>query len=265
MTWVDLTLLLIMAFVLYWLGAKVFLRQQKIYKGIDWDFTPDNALSIDTSPLLRQASAPNPEDAPYYLVFDTETVALLPPGTRPQEAKFVEACPEVVCLTWQLLNEHGQLLRTEQAILHRKDVQITQEAEDYHGISTQQMIYNGQEPVSVYAHFLADVVQVSFLVAHSAQFHRAVVQADLVRLGLAPTPFIDKNFYCTMQLGQKHLYSLGQWPYDQSISLPTLYAMLYLGRSHQKIVYRSKGMRDVVLASFCLSFLLRNHRPSFTQ
>lgn len=250
MTWVDLILLFILAFVLYWIGAKVFIRKHVIYKGKDWDFTPSCALSIESSPLLQMSLAA-PSDLPYFLILDTETTTLVA-SLRASDGSY----PPVVCLSWRLLSREGKVIETQSFVLLR-DEDVSWDAEEVHGISTEMMLGLGLDPVEIYKKFFAAVRRATVCVAHSADFHRNVILQDLERFQIDSSSLVSKPFLCTMHNGARYLVMKEKWAENVRISLTTLYSLLYLNRTHQEIVYKNKSLRDITLCSFCLVYLQR--------
>ena len=255
MTLTDFLLILLFgAALFYWLGGRFFLQHPPVYKGRELDFGPDSALTVEDSPWLRLTQADHPGDAPAFVVFDTETVAMAPRTDLPAD----EDMPPAVSLSWSLLNDKGHLLHTHTYTL-LSDYPISPQAVAYHGVTERIRSISGTPAREVYARFIADTLAVPAWAAHSAPFHRSVVCADLARYGFDPTPYRTKPLYCTMLSGSRYLLSRGEWGGGGHISLVSLFGLLYLGRVHGNLSARSKSLLDVTLCALCFTFLLQRN------
>lgn len=262
-TLTDLVLLgLMTAAIVYWLGERFFSSHPPVYKGSDPDFSPQSALKIGVSPLLKLASATEAEPQPAFLVFDTETVSMIPAhekGLKPTHT------PEAVALSWILLTEQGRVIKTQSFVILGTEP-ISTPAVEYHGITDKIRATKGLPPGDVYGKFLQDAQRASCWVAHSALFHREVVLQDLVRNKLpGASELQNKPLLCTMQMGGDYLAQRGKWNPEVRISLIALYGLLYLGRIHSHFLSSSKSLQDVTLAALCLAFLQREYKDTRTM
>ena len=256
MTWVDLLLLLILACGITTFGRRRLRKHNPVYKGVERDFASHCALSIEESPLLQLGSAPD-GTTPRYLVVDTETVCYLHDTLDKTQLASIDT-PLLASLSWLLLDEELRVVRSEDHLL-LSGVPITNEATDYHQLTTEFVAGHGEAPQAVLELFLRDLESVQMLVGHSLAFHLAVLAHDLQHYQLPSESLWSRRQFCTMRQGINYLISHYQAdPLQTRISLESLYSKLLWGREELEIIYQLKSRHDVVLATHCFIKLYRD-------
>lgn len=256
MTWVDLLLLLILACGITTFGRRRLRKHNPVYKGVERDFASHCALSIEESPLLQLGSAPDGA-TPRYLVVDTETVCYLHDTIDKTQLTSIDT-PLLASLSWLLLDDELRVVRSEDHLL-LSGVPITNEATDYHQLTTEFVAGHGEAPQAVLELFLRDLESVQMLVGHSLAFHLAVLAHDLQHYQLPCESLGARRQFCTMRQGINYLISHYQAdPLQTRISLESLYSKLLWGREEMEIIYQLKSRHDVVLATHCFIKLYRD-------
>ena len=256
MTWVDLLLLLILACGITTFGRRRLRKHNPIYKGVERDFASHCALSIEESPLLQLGSAPDGA-TPRYLVVDTETVCYLHDTLDKTQLASIDT-PLLASLSWLLLDDELRVVRSEDHLL-LSGVPITNEATDYHQLTTEFVAGHGEAPQAVLELFLRDLESVQMLVGHSLAFHLAILAHDLQHYQLPSESLWSRRQFCTMRQGINYLISHYQAdPLQTRISLESLYSKLLWGREELEIIYQLKSRHDVVLATHCFIKLYRD-------
>lgn len=256
MTWVDLLLLLILACGITTFGRRRLRKHNPVYKGVERDFASHCALSIEESPLLQLGSAPDGA-TPRYLVVDTETVCYLHDTLDKTQLTSIDT-PLLASLSWLLLDDELRVVRSEDHLL-LSGVPITNEATDYHQLTTEFVAGHGEAPQAVLELFLRDLESVQMLVGHSLAFHLAVLAHDLQHYQLPSESLWSRRQFCTMRQGINYLISHYQAdPLQTRISLESLYSKLLWGREELEIIYQLKSRHDVVLATHCFIKLYRD-------
>ena len=131
-----------------------------------------------------------------YIFFDTETSGL--PRSWSAPASDVANWPRLVQIGWLTCDADGQLQRSHQSLIKPQGFQITPEAVEVHGITTDVALRDGVDLGPVLAEFVADVRASRVVVAHNLDFDQRVVQAEFQRAQLAD-PFVRKRRVCTMK------------------------------------------------------------------
>lgn len=256
MTWVDLLLLLILACGITTFGRRRLRKHNPVYKGVERDFASHCALSIEESPLLQLGSAPDGA-TPRYLVVDTETVCYLHDTLDKTQLTSIDT-PLLASLSWLLLDDELRVVRSEDHLL-LSGVPITNEATDYHQLTTEFVAGHGEAPQAVLELFLRDLESVQMLVGHSLAFHLAILAHDLQHYQLPSESLWSRRQFCTMRQGINFLISHYQAdPLQTRISLESLYSKLLWGREELEIIYQLKSRHDVVLATHCFIKLYRD-------
>lgn len=256
MTWVDLLLLLILACGITTFGRRRLRKHNPVYKGVERDFASHCALSIEESPLLQLGSAPD-GTTPRYLVVDTETVCYLHDTLDKTQLTSIDT-PLLASLSWLLLDDELRVVRSEDHLL-LSGVPITNEATDYHQLTTEFVAGHGEAPQAVLELFLRDLESVQMLVGHSLAFHLAILAHDLQHYQLPSESLWSRRQFCTMRQGINYLISHYQAdPLQTRISLESLYSKLLWGREELEIIYQLKSRHDVVLATHCFIKLYRD-------
>ena len=256
MTWVDLLLLLILACGITTFGRRRLRKHNPVYKGVERDFASHCALSIEESPLLQLGSAPDGA-TPRYLVVDTETVCYLHDTLDKTQLTSIDT-PLLASLSWLLLDDELRVVRSEDQLL-LSGVPITNEATDYHQLTTEFVAGHGEAPQAVLELFLRDLESVQMLVGHSLAFHLAILAHDLQHYQLPSESLWSRRQFCTMRQGINYLISHYQAdPLQTRISLESLYSKLLWGREELEIIYQLKSRHDVVLATHCFIKLYRD-------
>ena len=256
MTWVDLLLLLILACGITTFGRRRLRKHNPVYKGVERDFASHCALSIEESPLLQLGSAPDGA-TPRYLVIDTETVCYLHDTLDKTQLASIDT-PLLASLSWLLLDDELRVVRSEDHLL-LSGAPITNEATDYHQLTTEFVAGHGEAPQAVLELFLRDLESVQMIVGHSLAFHLAVLAHDLQHYQLPNESLGARRQFCTMRQGINYLISHYQAdPLQTRISLESLYSKLLWGREELEIIYQLKSRHDVVLATHCFIKLYRD-------
>ena len=131
-----------------------------------------------------------------YLFFDTETSGL--PGNWSAPASDVDNWPRLVQIGWFCCDASGQVLRSQQDLIKPQGFEISLQAAQLHGITTQLALRDGVDLLPVLEEFSADVRAAKVVVAHNLDFDQKVMQAELHRAELADV-FARKRRVCTMK------------------------------------------------------------------
>jgi DNA polymerase III epsilon subunit-like protein len=131
-----------------------------------------------------------------YLIFDTETSGL--PRNWSAPASDVDNWPRMIQIGWFCCDASGQVLRSRQYLIKPQGFQISPQAVQLHGITTQLALRDGVDLPPVLEEFSTDVRAVKVVVAHNLEFDQKVMQAELQRAKLADV-FARKRRICTMK------------------------------------------------------------------
>ena len=130
------------------------------------------------------------------IFFDTETSGLPRDWSAP--AGDVANWPRLVQIGWLCCDDSGQTLQSQQYLIKPQGFKISPTAVDVHGITTERALRDGVDLTPVLKEF-SDALRTSRLVvAHNLDFDQHIVQAELIRAGLADA-FAGKEGYCTMK------------------------------------------------------------------
>jgi DNA polymerase-3 subunit alpha len=124
-----------------------------------------------------------------YLIFDTETTGV--PHNKTAPISDLDNWPRLVQLAWQLHDNRGNLLSSNNLIVKPDGYDIPYKAEQIHGISTKRALEEGSELMDVLAAFIGDLNKTSQLVGHNIEFDINIIGAEFLRKQLAPEQFLN--------------------------------------------------------------------------
>ncbi|MBR8703308.1 3'-5' exonuclease [Porphyromonas levii] len=171
-------------------------------------FKPKPTETYKAVPQTRQAAivVPPIPHAPTgakarWMVLDLQTTGLS--TIRGAEDLIVEA-------TWLLLDEAYQLIRKR---THRvyQSYSGSQEAQEVHGLSEQDLRRHGITEAQLVEYFLADLLPQTTIVMHNAEFDLAIILSTIERVAPNSLPQVrSHSTFCTMTyLPLEHYPSLG--------------------------------------------------------
>lgn len=131
----------------------------------------------------------------YILFFDTETTGL--PKNWKASYKDVDNWPRIVQLAWQLFDENGNLIESENFIVKPKGFEIPFNSSKIHGISNERANLEGANLETILKEFKQKILGSTLLVAHNMSFDAQVMGSEFYReTSDNPIDKIDK--FCTM-------------------------------------------------------------------
>ena len=140
-------------------------------------------------------------------------------------ASDVDNWPRLVQIGWFCCDASGQVLRSQQYLIKPQGFEISPQAAQLHGITTQRVLCDGVDLVPVLEEFSADVLASKVVVAHNLDFDKKVMQAELHRAKLAGV-FARKKRICTMKETANYCRLPGKYGYKWP-SLTELHRQLF--------------------------------------
>ena len=125
------------------------------------------------------------------LVVDTETTGLRAADGGPGR---------LVQLAWVCLGEDGEEVEVRSLLVRPEGFAVPPEAEAVHGITTARAQTEGVALGDALGRLADAAAMVKEVVAHNADFDRAVLAAEVERAGV-PNPLNTKTWTCTMRVG----------------------------------------------------------------
>ncbi|MGB5941691.1 MAG: DNA polymerase III subunit alpha [Leeuwenhoekiella sp.] len=139
-----------------------------------------------------------------YLIFDTETTGLPKDWNAP--ITDVDNWPRAIQIAWQLHDDFGNLLESEDYLIQPEGFDIPFDAERIHGISTALAQRDGAPLATVIAKFNEALSRTKFVVGQNVGFDLNIMGAEFVRLDvtnpLQELPVLDTCTEETAQLCQ---------------------------------------------------------------
>ncbi|GGZ28715.1 DNA-directed DNA polymerase [Echinicola pacifica] len=132
-----------------------------------------------------------------YIIFDTETTGL--PRNYNAPITDLDNWPRLVQLAWQLHDEKGKLLSSENYIVKPEGFTIPYNAEKVHGISTDRALKEGHDLAKVLEIFHKDVEKAKYLVGHNIGFDINVCGSEFLRKEI-PMQLLEKEDLDTKDL-----------------------------------------------------------------
>ena len=135
------------------------------------------------------------------LVFDTETTGL--PQNNPSIYQ-THLWPHVVQLSYMLYdtNKNKIMASDDYLIDIPKDVEISQESIDVHGITRRKVDNHGYKMEQILQIFQVCLDECDFIVAHNLQFDKNMLMVEGIRHNIK-LGFDTPQSYCTMKNGKK--------------------------------------------------------------
>lgn len=133
------------------------------------------------------------------IVFDCETNGLPRDYHAPLER--VDNWPRIVELSWAVAGDGDAVVRSH--LIRPFGWELSGEAAEVNGITQEQLSAEGVPITLALQDLLDDVRDAELLVGHNVDFDRAVIGAELVRLGWEQSlaVWLCKQTYCTMRKG----------------------------------------------------------------
>ena len=163
------------------------------------------------------------------LFFDTETTGKIVDWKRPVDTS--NNFPSIVQIGYAAYTDYGQQILTCNKLIKPAGWEISEEAEQVHGISQQMCEQEGILIKDALTSFLAIANYSNEIIAHNYDFDSKVIASTLLKTGAKYTPerFFKKPFTCTMkssvdycELPNQNGYSDFKWP-----KLEELYQILF--------------------------------------
>ncbi len=117
-----------------------------------------------------------------YLIFDTETTGL--PKKWKAPITDTDNWPRCIQIAWQLHNELGELIESQDYLIKPDGFNIPYDAEQIHGISTQLAIENGIPLVEVLEKFNEALSKTKFVVGQNVGFDLNIMGCEFYRMGI---------------------------------------------------------------------------------
>ncbi len=114
-----------------------------------------------------------------YLIFDTETTGL--PHSYSAPITDLENWPRLVQLAWQLHDNKGNLINSENFIVKPEGFTIPFNSEKIHGISTKRATEEGHSLQEVLSKFQDDLDKSNVIIGHNIDFDNRIVGTEFVR------------------------------------------------------------------------------------
>lgn len=150
---------------------------------------------------------------PKFLFFDTETTGLPQKFNAPLSD--LENWPRLVQIAWMVFDEEENLIKKKEYIIQPNGFLIPKTATEFHGISNEHALMNGESISLVLEEFLLDLKDVELVIGHNIEFDEKIVGAELLRLGTTE-PFQGKSKICTMDSSKDYCSIKGaygnKWP-----------------------------------------------------
>ena len=131
-----------------------------------------------------------------YLFFDVETNGMPKNWNRPHTDPF--NWPRMVQIAWMLFDENRKLKESFDAIIQPEGFEITPEAENVHGISTEKARGEGKEMKETLQKFSAVIDKAEYVIAHNMTLCENVAGAEFYRKNIEHRLFASER-YCTMR------------------------------------------------------------------
>lgn len=126
-----------------------------------------------------------------YLIFDTETTGVPHNYTAP--ITDLDNWPRLVQLAWQLHDQYGKLLSSQNFIVRPDGFDIPYKAEQIHGISTRRAMDEGNDLSEVLSAFIVDLNKTSLLVGHNIEFDIKIIGAEFIRKGFLTEQLLERS------------------------------------------------------------------------
>ncbi len=117
-----------------------------------------------------------------YLIFDTETTGL--PKKWKAPITDTNNWPRCIQIAWQLHDELGQLIESQDYLIKTDDFNIPYDAEQIHGISTQLADEKGYQLVDVLEKFNEALSKTKFVVGQNVGFDLNIMGCEFYRMGV---------------------------------------------------------------------------------
>ncbi|MBL6448689.1 DNA polymerase III subunit alpha [Fulvivirga sp. 29W222] len=116
-----------------------------------------------------------------YLIFDTETTGL--PHNYSAPITDLDNWPRLVQIAWQLHDNKGNLLSSQNFIVKPEGFTIPYNSEKVHGISTKRALEEGHKLEEVLNIFSKDLENAQVVIGHNIDFDNRIVGTEYVRVG----------------------------------------------------------------------------------
>jgi DNA polymerase III epsilon subunit-like protein len=180
-----------------------------------------------------------------FVFFDRETADLLPKN-RSAKPYDINQWPRVIEIAYEVYSNERVLIEKESYLISPNGFNISKQAYDIHGISTNEALSRGVELTEVLNRFAKILEKNRIFVAHNYEFDRNVLGAEYIRCGLAD-PFEIINGLCTMKSATEFCAIQGaygfKWP-----TLEELHFKLF--NNHSGIQHRAAADVAVLSKSF---------------
>jgi DNA polymerase-3 subunit alpha len=117
-----------------------------------------------------------------YLIFDTETTGL--PKKWKAPITDTDNWPRCIQIAWQLHDELGELVESQDYLIKTNDFNIPYDAEQIHGISTELADKNGITLIKVLEKFNVALSKTKFVVGQNVGFDLNIMGCEFHRMGV---------------------------------------------------------------------------------
>ncbi|MDD3702166.1 MAG: DNA polymerase III subunit alpha [Bacteroidales bacterium] len=187
-----------------------------------------------------------------FLIFDTETTGL--PLDKHAPLTDFANWPRMVQLAWQLHNDKGEYISSENFIIKPEGYTIPFNAARVHGITTDHALQHGISIKTVLEKFDADLAKADYIIGHNIEFDRNILGAEFLR-NETTTTFLEKPQLdtCTELTASFCQIPGGRGGKFKFPTLDELYHKLF----HESFSHAHNAMADVEATARCFFELLR--------
>ncbi len=149
------------------------------------------------------------------LFFDTETTGV--PRNYRAPITDLDNWPRLVQLGWQLTEDDGRLVQSDDSLVVPEGFTIPEEAVRVHGITTERARREGFPLPAVLEVFAEAAARADLIVAHNFSFDEKILGAEFLRTGLSsPLSPSGAPHLCTMEASTEYCALPGRygfkWP-----------------------------------------------------
>jgi len=96
----------------------------------------------------------------------------------------IESWPRVVSLTWRTYTSKKEWLSSSRYVVYPDDFSIPVESVNVHGITTEHAKEHGTPRSEIFTHFITDLQESEYIIAHNIKFDYQVLRSELFRANL---------------------------------------------------------------------------------
>ena len=107
--------------------------------------------------------------------------------------------PRIAQISWMLTDENGEVIKHKTHIISHKGNEIPMGAVSQQGITKETAERDGFPIAMVLSELIGDMAQVKRIVAHNIDYHRRIIEAEMIRLNMNTDILSQAEAICTMQ------------------------------------------------------------------